>query len=95
MIFPDKIVLKIAGVERTVQGLVTFLDSSKLLNFAGGTQLVSSRLRIYLSPYGDAIPASGVSLAWKQFTNLTVEGLVEPHYIRGRLHHYECVARSL
>lgn len=108
MIFPDQIVLSIrtrvnmgGGVydtvttTRTVQGVVTFLDSEKIVNTLGGTNLLDSRFRIYLSPYGDPIPAKDVSLAWKQFANLTVEGLIEPHYRRSRLHHYECVARTV
>lgn len=107
MIFPEKIELAIQTkvqkpggaidtviVNRTVQGVVTFLNSERVINILGGTALLDSRFRIYLSPYGEPIPAKSVSLSWRDFTNLTVEGLIEPHYLRGRLHHYECVART-
>lgn len=107
MIFPDQVTLRIATridlgggaydtvfTNRTVQGIVTFLDSSVVQAFSG-SQIFSSRFRIYLSPYGEAIPAKDVTMSWKDFTGLIVEGLIEPHYLRGRLHHYECIARSV
>lgn len=93
MIYPDTITLHITGGDRTVRGVATFLDSSKLLT--DGAELINSRFRFVLSPAGAPIPATGVRVSWRQFTNLIVEGAIEPHYRRGRLHHYECVARAI
>lgn len=80
-----------------VPGIVTFLDSA--IAFDPASAKISSRLRIFLSPFAFTIPpmpASGVLvLAWKQFTNLSVEGIVEPHYLSGRLHHYEILAKAV
>lgn len=77
-----------------VPGVVTFTDSQ--LDSAGRT---SSRLQIFLSPFAFTIPpmpAVGLLLlAWKQFTHLSVEGIVEPHYQNGRLHHYEINAKAV
>lgn len=96
MIFTDKITLKKGGAEfRRVRGIATFLDSSKLLDTAGGNNLVNSRLRFYLSPAGEPLPSTGLTLSWDRFPNLVVEGAIEPHYRRGRLHHYECVAKPV
>lgn len=94
MIFTDKVTLTVSGVDRTVYGTVTFMDTSKVVNTIG-ENLFGSRFRIYLSPFGDPIPARNVTVSWKQFTGMVVEGLIEPHYRRGRLHHYECVARTV
>lgn len=80
-----------------VPGIVTFLDSQTAFDPAGGK--ISSRLRIFLSPFAFLIPPSPATgalvLAWRQFTNLVVEGIVEPHYLSGRLHHYEILAKAV
>lgn len=110
MIFNDKVnvTLKekkfVGGTQTTVTvfqgdvpGIVTFLDSKTTFDPAGGK--VSSRLKIFLSPFAFVIPpmpATGLLvLAWRQFTSLTLEGMVEPHYQQGRLHHYELIAKTV
>lgn len=55
---------------RTVNGVVTFLDSEKLVNTLSGSSLLESQLHTYLSPSGDVIPANDVGLSWRQFPNL-------------------------
>lgn len=109
MIFNDKVNVtlkekKIVGGTQTtvtvfqgdVPGIVTFLDSKTAFDPAGGK--TSSRLKIFLSPFAFVIPpmpAVGlVVLTYRQFTSLTVEGIVEPHYQSGRLHHYELIAKA-
>ncbi|WP_304114559.1 hypothetical protein [Mycolicibacterium bacteremicum] len=110
MIFNDRVnvTLKekkfVGGTQTTVTvfsgdvpAIVTFLDSAT--TFDAASAKVSSRLRIFLSPFAFAIPpmpASGlVALTWKQFTSLTIDGMVEPHYQNGRLHHYEILAKAV
>lgn len=110
MIFNDKVnvTLKekkfVNGTQTTVtvfQGdvpaIVTFLDSATKFDPAGGK--VSSRLQIVLSPFAFEIPpmpATGLLvLTYRQFTSLTVDGMVEPHYQNGRLHHYEIIAKAV
>ncbi|WP_071888521.1 hypothetical protein [Mycolicibacterium fortuitum] len=110
MIFNDKVNLTLKE-KRTVNGtmttvvvfqgdvpaIVTFLDSKTAFDPAGGK--ISSRLRIVLSPVAFEIPpmpASGlVVVTYRQFTSLTIDGMVEPHYLNGRLHHYEFLARAV
>lgn len=106
MIFNDRIgvVLKekklVGGTLTTVtifdgkvSGIATFLDSTS------DSHRTSSRLKIFLSPFGFNIPPNPASelliLSWKQFANLTVDGIVEPHYINSRLHHYEILAKAV
>jgi len=110
VIFNDKVNVTlrekklVGGTQQTVtvfQGdvpaIVTFLDSTTTFDPAGGKK--SSRLQIFLGPFAFSIPpmpAAGLLvLTWKQFTSLTVEGIVEPHYLRGRLHHYEITAKAV
>lgn len=110
MIFNDKVNVTLRakqfvnGTQTTVtvfQGdvpaIVTFLDSATAFDAAGGK--VSSRLRIVLSPFAFEIPpmpATGlVVLTYRQFTSLSVDGIVEPHYQNGRLHHYEIIAKAV
>lgn len=78
-----------------VPGIVTFLDSATTFDAAGGKS--HSRLKIFLSPFAFAIPADARSvlvLGWKHFDHLLPEGMVEPHYARRRLHHYEIIAKA-
>lgn len=87
----------VVAFQGDVPGIVTFLDSATTFDPAGGK--VSSRLRVFLSPFAFTLPpmpATGLlTLSWKQFTNLYVEGIVEPHYQSGRLHHYEILAKAV
>lgn len=79
-----------------VPGIVTFLDSKTVFDPAGNK--TSSRLQIVLSPFAfeiPAVPAAGtLSLSYKNFSSLIVDGAVEPHYQNGRLHHYEIIAKA-
>lgn len=105
MIFNDRVnvTLKekrfVGGTQTTVvvfdgkvPGIVTFLDSDNQAN------RTSARLRIFLSPFAFELPPMPASelliLSWKQFAHLTVDGIVEPHYINSRLDHYEILARA-
>ncbi|MCB0931051.1 MAG: hypothetical protein KDB71_04025 [Mycobacterium sp.] len=76
-----------------VPGIVTFLDSDSEANRA------SARLQIFLSPFAFVLPPMPAKellvLSWKQFTHLTVDGIVEPHYINSRLHHYKILAKAV
>lgn len=107
MIFPEQVVLHIGTriqlpgggydtvyEDRTVQAVVTFVNTADVQSLIG-ENLFGSRFRFYLSPYGEPIPAKLVTINWKEFTGLIVEGLIEAHYFRGRLHHYECIARTV
>ena len=78
-----------------VPGVVTFLDSNTTFDPAGGK--TSSRLQIFLSPFAFQIPpgAGLLTMAWGPFTALSPDGAVEPHYLRGRLHHYEILAKAV
>ena len=103
MIYRDLLTLHIddAGTisKRDVYAVATFIDSVAIPNLAGGTQLLNSRFRFIISPAGDPIPALGVTIVWPVYRDgkqvLVVEGLIEPHYLHGRLHHYEAVARDV
>lgn len=78
-----------------VPGVVTFLDSKTTFDPVGSKR--NSRLQIFLSPFAFEIPADAgklVVLGWKNFNHLLIEGMVEPHYIRRRLHHYEIIAKA-
>lgn len=85
----------VVAFQGDVPGVVTFLDSAT--SPQGGK--ISSRLRVFLSPFAFTLPpmpATGsLTLSWRQFTNLLVDGIVEPHYQSGRLHHYEILARAV
>lgn len=80
-----------------VPGIVSFLDSNTTFDPSGGK--TSSRLQIILSPFAFSIPpnagSSALVMAWGPFTALSPDGAVEPHYLRGRLHHYEILAKAV
>lgn len=83
-------------VTRQVNGTVTWLDSAAMIDLAGNR--LQSRLRIILSPFDKAIPPNvgdKLTLSWGPFGTLYPDGAVEPHYLRGRLHHYEVIAKAL
>lgn len=81
---------------RQVNGSVTWLDSTSMVDLAGNR--LRSRLRIILSPFDKVIPpdiGNNLTLAWGPFAVLYPDGAVEPHYLHGRLHHYEVIAKAL
>lgn len=109
MIFSDRVtvILKekkfVAGTATFVEvfrgpvpGIVTTLAPSVTFDPTGNK--VHSRLQIFLSPFGFDIPpmpaSSNFSMSWGPFTAINVEGMVEPHYLNGRLHHYEIIAAA-
>lgn len=106
MIFNDRVNVTVkekrfvSGTQSTVvvfdgcvPGIVTFLDSSS------EGHRPSARLKIFLSPFAYDLPPMPspelLILAWKQFLHLSVDGIVEPHYVNSRLHHYEILAKAV
>lgn len=81
-----------------VPGMVTFLDSSVVFDVSAN--ITRSRFKIVLSPSAAAVlpanaSASSVAFKWGPFDSLAPDGAVEPHYLRGRLHHYEVIAKTV
>lgn len=77
-----------------VAGAVTWLDSTAMVDVAGNR--LRSRLRIILSPFDKVIPpdvGANLTVTWGPFANLIPDGAVEPHYLHGRLHHYEVIVK--
>jgi hypothetical protein len=109
MIFPDTVTVSLrarhevpgGGYDYTwtdyqVPGLVTFLDSSTTFDTA--SNITRSRLKIVLSPFAVEIPANSgqsVMFAWGPYNSLSPDGAVERHVLRGRLHHYEVIAKAV
>jgi len=80
-----------------VPAIVTFMDSNLTFDPSSGGKL-SSRLRIILKPFSYKIPpnvGTNVTISWKEWTSLQPDGAVELHYFRGRLHHYEILAKAV
>jgi hypothetical protein len=83
-------------VDKTVPGTVTYLDSAQVFDVAGNR--MRSRLLIVLSPFDTPIPpdiGDKLTVDYREFKGLIPDGAVEPHYLHGRLHHYELVARAM
>jgi hypothetical protein len=81
-------------IDKQVYGTVTYLDSAEVFDVAGDR--VRSRLLIVLSPFDTPIPpdiGDKLTLDYGPYTGLVPDGAVEPHYLRGRLHHYEVIAK--
>ncbi|MHA7664464.1 hypothetical protein [Mycolicibacterium sp. HS_4_1] len=88
-------------VDQTVRAEVFPLGTEVVVRDA----IVSSRYRIVLAPTVDIPPAVGDSLrlGWGPFvidparseTGLRVDGTVERHTVRGRLHHYELITKTV
>lgn len=109
MIFRDRVHVKasekqyVAGTQKTVvvfegdvPGAVTFMDTN--VTFDPNSAKVSSRLRIFLKPFGYKIlPNAGTLLvmSWGAWTNMVVDGAVEQHWRNGRFSHYEIIAKAV
>jgi hypothetical protein len=90
-------------VEQMVPAEVFALDTDAVLSQT--SERVISRYRMVLAPTVD-IPAdigNGLRIEWGPFvieagyptTGLRVDGTVERHMLRGRLHHYELITKSV
>lgn len=91
------------SVESTTEGVpAEVIPLSSDLAISADRNAVISRYRIVLSPTVE-IPVgvgTGLRVGWGDYTidpdySLTVDGAVERHYLRGRLHHYELVTKSV
>lgn len=90
-------------IDRAVSGVVTMLDSETVL-LSPGTDRISSRLRLIISPFDHVLPpdpakatdVSDVSFGWEPYGDkaLIPDGAIEHHYLRGRLHHYEVICKA-
>ncbi|MCV7056296.1 hypothetical protein [Mycolicibacterium gilvum] len=88
-------------VDETVRAEVFPLGTEVVVQDA----IVSSRYRIVLAPTVDIPPGLGdnLRLGWGPFaidpadsaTGLRVDGTVERHMVRGRLHHYELITKTV
>lgn len=88
-------------VDETVRAEVFPLGTEVVVRDA----IVSSRYRMVLAPTVTIPPGLGDSLrlGWGPFvidpddtaTGLRVDGTVERHMIRGRLHHYELITKTV
>lgn len=93
----------VSHVEQSVPAEVIPLDTDQVLD--GTRAAVVSRYRVILKAAVD-IPANigdGLVIGWGPFpinplyssSGLRVDGTVERHYLRGRLHHYEAITKSV
>lgn len=91
---------------QTVPAEVFPLDTDAVLSVTG--EIVTSRYRMVLAAYIDIPPRIGdnLRLGWGPFpldpddpfsynSGLLVDGTVERHMLRGRLHHYELITKSV
>ncbi|BCP05635.1 hypothetical protein [Mycobacterium paraintracellulare] len=109
MIFTDKVHVQlkekifVAGTatfivvyDGYVPGIVTTLSPDITFDPAG--EKVHSRLQIFLAPFDDVIPPNASSstlvMSWGPFSSISPDGMIEPHYLNGRLHHYEMIATA-
>lgn len=63
----------------------------------GSRTSVISRYRVVLAPRVE-IPANignGLRMEWEGLTQMYVDGSVERHVTRGRLHHYELITKAV
>lgn len=104
MIFADKVKV-ILKEKRIVGGTATFVIVFEGYTRGTVTTLspeviaattVKSRLRVFLAPFSQLIKptatSSDLEMAWGPFTKISPDGMVEPHFLSGRLHHYEMFA---
>ncbi|MBI3227781.1 MAG: hypothetical protein HYZ39_22275 [Mycolicibacterium cosmeticum] len=89
------------SIDQTVRAEVFPLGTEVVIQDA----IVSSRYRMILAPTVNIPPAVGdnLRLGWGPFvidpddtaTGLRVDGTVERHTVRGRLHHYELITSTV
>lgn len=88
----------------TVPAIVVPMESAKIIDNGGTVQY--TRYQLLIKPFERLIPLASHSSVPNQFgttqvlfsygghTSLTLEGKVERHLLRGRLHHYEVIVRT-
>lgn len=76
-------------VETLFPAEVRPLDSSETVNAASQVQ---TRYRVFLLPAALGLLTSGGAITWRG-KSYEIEGDVEPHTLRGRVHHVELIAR--
>lgn len=74
---------------------------------SAGSRVNPSRFQIVLKPFSYPIPPFATSmvtnregdnqilLAWGPYESLSLDGRIERHLLRGRLHHYEALVSAL
>ena len=93
-------------IDQTVPAEVFPLDTDAVLSVTG--EIVTSRYRMILAAAVDIPPRIGdnLRLGWGPFpvdpddpfgynSGLLVDGTVERHMLRGRLHHYELITKTV
>lgn len=92
---------KYKWINEPVRGQVVALDTDAVLS--ASRDAVITRYRVALAPALD-IPAdvgNGLKVGWGVYplvdrtSDLRVDGSVERHMVRGRLHHYEFIVRQI
>lgn len=88
----------------TVPAIVVPMSSAQVVN-AGGT-VTNTRYQLILKPFDYAIPlnassvvptnagANQILFTYGGHPSLLLEGKVERHLFRGRLHHYEAIVKT-
>jgi hypothetical protein len=92
----------------TVPGEVFPLDTDQTLVVSGAAIIVVSRYRMVLAPaivIPPKIDPSRIRFGWGAFpllpvpisygSGLLVDGHIERHMLRGRLHHYELITKNV
>jgi hypothetical protein len=93
----------------TVPGEVFPLDTDQVLAISGAATIVTSRYRIILAPtivIPPKIDPSRIRFGWGAFpltvgnpiiygSGLLVDGHIERHMLRSRLHHYELITKNV
>lgn len=90
-------------VPHEVPAIVWPLDTSAAIQ--QGAETVTSRYRMALKAGVVEIPVntSGIKLSWGPYqydendatSGMNIDGAVETHYVRGRLHHYELTSADV
>ena len=94
----------VTHVLKTAPAEVIPLDTDQVLD--GTRAVVISRYRVVLKAVIEIPPyiGDGLSIGWGPFpidpaypglTGLRADGTIERHYLRGRLHHYELITKSV
>lgn len=88
----------------TVPAIVVPISSPEVV--LNGGSITSTRYQIILKPFSYLIPLNSVSsvpgtnganqilFTYGGFASLLLEGSVERHLLRGRLHHYEAIVKN-
>lgn len=90
-------------INQEVPAEVWPLDTTDVIS--QNAEIVTSRYKMILAPTVNIPPRIGtdLKLGWGPFpydeddsqSGLRVDGAVESHYVRGRLHHYELITASI